>query len=101
MAKKFEPPPLAPAKEANPLADPAAEPEKSPPPEAKPKPPAPVPDRDSREVVRTGVKETAIPPQIVDAIKKATVFLKVDSGLSAGRGSGFLINKDGTTAYIV
>ena len=45
--------------------------------------------------------EDAIPPEMVTAIKAATVFVKVDAGDMSGSGSGFVIKTDGDSAYVV
>jgi S1-C subfamily serine protease len=44
---------------------------------------------------------TAIPARLLDEVKKATVFVKVDQGFSGGSGSGFLMKRDGLIGYVV
>jgi S1-C subfamily serine protease len=45
--------------------------------------------------------QQALSPQLVTAIKAATVFVKVKAEDMAGSGSGFVISTSGDTAYIV
>jgi S1-C subfamily serine protease len=54
-------------------------------------PPQPPPD----------AKATAIPAKLLDEIKRATVFVKVEQLWSSGSGSGFLLSRDGTVGYVV
>ena len=49
----------------------------------------------------TARAQQAISPQLVTAIKAATVFVKIKAEDMAGSGSGFVISVDGNTAYIV
>src|SRR5262249_45574420 len=42
-----------------------------------------------------------IPAQVLQEIKRATVFVKVRAGQLAGSGSGFLIKTEGGTGYVV
>ena len=55
-------------------------------PEEKPAPPA---------------MDGAIPLAIVEQIKDATAFIKMDAGQLSGSGSGFVMRVDGDTAYLV
>ncbi len=45
--------------------------------------------------------EDTIPPEMVAAIKAATVFVKVEVEGLSGSGSGFVIKTDGDSAYVV
>ncbi len=45
--------------------------------------------------------EDAIPPEMVDAIKAATVFVKVEAEGGSGSGSGFVVKTEGNSAYVV
>ncbi len=49
----------------------------------------------------SGKGEDSIPLDTLQAIKKATVFIKVDAGSQSGSGSGFVIRVEGTSALIV
>ena len=49
----------------------------------------------------SGTGGTAIPPQVLQQIKEATVFVKVQAGRDSGSGSGFVMHTQGETAYIV
>jgi S1-C subfamily serine protease len=44
---------------------------------------------------------TAVSARLLEDIKKATVFVKLDQGLAGGSGSGFLIKRDGLIGYVV
>ncbi len=46
-------------------------------------------------------KGTAMPPRMLETIKKATVFVKVDQGGSSFSGSGFVMASEGLIAYVV
>jgi S1-C subfamily serine protease len=68
----------------------------------------PAPPTEKAEATKTSPKETlpstggeSIPAETVMAIKAATVFVKVDAGQASGSGTGFLIMKEGETAYLV
>jgi S1-C subfamily serine protease len=45
--------------------------------------------------------DDALPLETVQAIKAAAVYIKVESAILSGTGSGFLLRRDGTTALIV
>ncbi len=47
------------------------------------------------------VADDALPVETLTRLKSATVFLKLDAGKVAARGSGFVIRTEGQTAYIV
>lgn len=42
-----------------------------------------------------------LPPAVLDEVKKATVFVKVETATLAGSGSGFVVKADAGTAYVV
>jgi S1-C subfamily serine protease len=44
---------------------------------------------------------TAMPRELLENIKSATVFIKVDAGAMGGSGSGFLIKSEGNSGYVV
>jgi S1-C subfamily serine protease len=43
----------------------------------------------------------SLPPAVLDEVKKATVFVKVETTRLAGSGSGFVVKTEGETAYVV
>lgn len=49
----------------------------------------------------TACADDAIPPEVLNQIKAATVFVKVRAGSIGGTGSGFLIQVDGDTGLLV
>ena len=68
------------------------------PPVPTPQPPDPGP---ALPVAPSGTGGPAIPPQVLQQIKEATVFVKVQAGRDSGSGSGFVMHTQGETAYIV
>jgi S1-C subfamily serine protease/uncharacterized protein (DUF433 family) len=60
-------------------------------------PPAPVVEPPP-EIVAP-VMEGTIPVAVLQQIKDATVFVRMDAGAASGTGSGFLMRVDGDTAY--
>ena len=49
----------------------------------------------------TARAEDTIPPEMVAAIKAATVYVKVEAEGLSGSGSGFVIKTEGDNAYVV
>jgi Trypsin-like peptidase domain len=45
--------------------------------------------------------DESIPTEVVNQLKDATVFVKVDARERSGSGSGFVVKVDGTAAYVV
>jgi S1-C subfamily serine protease len=43
----------------------------------------------------------AIPPEVLNPLKDATVLVRISAGESNGSGSGFVVKVDGTAAYVV
>ena len=68
--------------------------------EPKPQPAPAAPAVPAADPIREG-RATAMSARLLDEIKKATVFVKVDQGLSGGSGSGFLMKRDGLIGYVV
>lgn len=59
-------------------------------------------------IAAPGPKEAAaagaggsLPPATLEALKKASVFIKVEAGGTGGSGSGFAVRTVGTTVYVV
>ena len=53
------------------------------------------------EAAGSARKDDAIPLSVLEEIKSATVFIKVESGGAAASGSGFVMRVDGDTGYVV
>ena len=51
--------------------------------------------------VEPGGKDDTIPLQTLQAIKDATVYIKVEAAQGAGSGSGFVMSAQGDTALVV
>jgi predicted Zn finger-like uncharacterized protein len=47
------------------------------------------------------VTTQSLPPAVLEEMKKATVFVKVETARLAGSGSGFVVKTEGETAYVV
>jgi S1-C subfamily serine protease len=62
--------------------------------------PNPQPQRQP-DALPPGAKASAIPAKLLEEIKRATVFVKVEQPWASGSGSGFLLNRDGTLGYVV
>ncbi len=99
---------VAPIPVANPaiVAGPAVPPPNVPPgqPPVPPvQPPAPVgvpnPALDTKPVA--AAMDGQIPLAVLQAIKDATAYIKMDAGQVKGSGSGFVMKVEGTTAYVV
>jgi S1-C subfamily serine protease len=56
---------------------------------------------EAAEIVPGAPAGSSMTRAVLDDIKNSTVFVKVDAGSMAGSGSGFVIRKDGNSAYIV
>jgi S1-C subfamily serine protease len=64
-------------------------------------PPPAVKPADPRPADATPVAEGQIPKALLDRLKAATVFVKVDLGPEGGTGSGFVLRVDGDQALVV
>jgi hypothetical protein len=68
------------------------------PPIGEEKPPPAAPKPEPPPVVAPAMEGT-IPIPVLRQIKDATVFIKTDAGAASATGSGFLMHRDGDTAY--
>jgi predicted Zn finger-like uncharacterized protein len=58
-------------------------------------------DANQPPVVAAPAMDGSIPIAVLEQIKDATVFVKMDAGAASGTGSGFLMRVDGDNAYFV
>jgi predicted Zn finger-like uncharacterized protein len=59
------------------------------------------PNPEPPPVLAAPAMDGAIPIAVLEQIKDATVFVKMDAGAASGSGSGFLMRVDGDNAYFV
>jgi S1-C subfamily serine protease len=64
-------------------------------------PPNPEPRREAPEPPPPADSNQAIPADLLDHLKSATVFVKVEGSQIKGSGSGFLIDVKGDTAFVI